>query len=336
MSFNDIYNQEQQKAVLRRAMETGRVAHAYLFHGMEGVGKKTTARVFAKALNCRDDGIDACDNCPSCLKIDHGTHPDVITVAPKGAFIKIEDIRNLHSQSQFRPFEGKTRVFIVENADRMNEPSANALLKTLEEPTRSNMLILITSRPELLPITIRSRCQKLRFRPLHKETIAGYLREKRLLDGGAADVIAASARGSIGKADEMTDAEYLAFKNDVIEKIARWDGSRDPLAFLAFADELGGGGKKVLSERLEILKSWYRDMLVFKETGETAALIHQDILSTTKSYARKLAGRDILKGISVIDQTGYALDRNANKQLTLETMMFKLLGMTVGGHRTAP
>ncbi|MBN2687276.1 MAG: DNA polymerase III subunit delta', partial [Deltaproteobacteria bacterium] len=271
MSFNDIYNQEQQKAVLQRAMETDRIAHAYLFHGMEGVGKKTAARVFAKALNCRNGSIDSCDECPSCVKIDHGTHPDVIIVAPKGAFIKIEDIRNIHSQSQFRPFEGEKRVFIMENADRMNEPSANALLKTLEEPNRSNILILVTSRPDLLPITIRSRCQKLRFSPVQKETVAMYLREKRSLDGKGADVIASSSRGSIGKAVEMMDEAYLTFKNEVIEKIAGWDGSRDPLAFLSFADEFGND-KKDLSERLEILKSWYRDMLVFKETGETAAL----------------------------------------------------------------
>ncbi len=328
MSFKNIYDQDKQIVILQRAMQTERIAHAYLFFGMEGIGKKTSARVFAKALNCRGNGIDSCDECPSCVKIDRNNHPDVITIEPKGTFIKIEDIRNLHGQSQFRPFEGKKRVFIIVDADRMNTPSANALLKTLEEPNPSNILILVTSRPYLLPVTILSRCQKLRFNPIQKEKISVFLKERASLDGSTADVLASSSRGSIGRALEMLDEAYLMFKNEVIEKIAAWDGDKNPLAFLSFADEFGDG-KKAVSERLEILKTWYRDMLIFKETGETTGLIHQDIIPVTRTYSHMLTGRDILQGITVIERAARAIEQNANKQLTLESMMFKLLGMTL-------
>jgi len=329
MSFKNICDQERQKDILQRAIQTERMAHAYLFYGIEGIGKKTSARIFAKALNCREGGIDSCDECPSCVKIDRNTHPDVITIEPKGTFIKIEDIRNLHGQSQFRPFEGKKRVFIMVDADRMNNPSANALLKTLEEPNPSNILILVTSRPYLLPSTILSRCQKLRFNPIQKEKISWFLKEKAVVDRNMADVLASSSRGSIGKALRMMEETSLLFKNEVIEKIAAWDVDKNPLGFLTFADALGDG-KKVVWERLDILKNWYRDMLVYKETGETISLIHQDIIPITKKYSDMLTGSDILRGITIIEQAARAIDQNANKQLTLESMMFKLLGMAVG------
>lgn len=328
MSFKNICGQDKQIVILQRAVQTERVAHAYLFYGMEGIGKTTSARVFAKILNCKEGGIDSCGECSSCVKIDHDTHPDVITVEPKGAFIKIEDIRNVHGQSQFRPFEGRKRVFIIVHADRMNNPSANALLKTLEEPNPSNVLVLVTSRPYLLPVTILSRCQKLRFNPIHKEAVSLFLKERASVDGSTADILASSSRGSIGKALEMLNESYLMFKNDVIEKMAAWDSDKNPLAFLSFADEFGNE-KTAVSERLEILKTWYRDILVFKETGETTGLIHQDIVPVTKTYAGMLTGHDILKGITVIEQAARAIERNANKQLTLESMMFKLLGMTL-------
>ncbi|MEA3470707.1 MAG: DNA polymerase III subunit delta', partial [Thermodesulfobacteriota bacterium] len=202
MSFSDIYGQERQKAVLKSAMERGRVSHAYLFHGMKGVGKKTTAEIFAKALNCEEEGFDSCDSCSSCVKMDHGNHPDFVLIEPEGFFIKIEAVRGLQGQIKFRPFEGKKRVFVIADAERMNSPAANALLKTLEEPTSSNILILISSRPHELPRTVVSRCQRLRFNPLSRDVISTFLRDSYSVDEEAARLIASSSGGSIGRALE--------------------------------------------------------------------------------------------------------------------------------------
>ena len=166
MSFKDIYGHEKQISILQTAAARNRIPHAYLFYGMEGVGKRTVAEVFTKALNCRSNSVDACDECPSCVKIDRGNHPDVIMIRAEGQFIKIKEIRELQEQMKFRPLEGRKRIFIIDDADRMNIVSANALLKTLEEPSASNILILITARPHQLPMTILSRCQHVRFNPL--------------------------------------------------------------------------------------------------------------------------------------------------------------------------
>ena len=183
MSFKDVYGHEKQIKVLQTAMSRDRIPHAYLFYGAEGVGKRTVAEVFAKALNCASgrESLDACDACPSCLKIDHENHPDVITIEAQGQSIKIQEVRELQEQMKFSPFEGGKRIFIIVDADKMNIASANAILKTLEEPAASNILVLLTSRPHQLPATVLSRCQHLRFNPLRRETVASFLEERIII-----------------------------------------------------------------------------------------------------------------------------------------------------------
>ncbi|HUH65495.1 MAG TPA: DNA polymerase III subunit delta' [Syntrophales bacterium] len=324
MSFKDIYGHEKQIKVLRIAIGRDRVAHAYLFYGAEGVGKRTVAEVFAKALNCASgrETKDACDQCPSCLKIDHGNHPDVVTVSAQGQFIKIEEIRELQDQMKFRPFEGGRRVFIIVDADRMNIASANALLKTLEEPSASNVLILITSRPHQLPATVLSRCQQLRFNPLTKENIASFLLEKSSLDSETAQLLALSSGGSIGNAAAITDESYLATRAAILDVIAKIK-AKDHLGLLASVSDFGQE-RKDITERLGILMTGFRDALVYKETGNAANLINQDYIDLIKSVAGSYSGGCIINCMRAVDQASRTINQNANKQLTLEVMMFTL------------
>ena len=322
MSFNDVYGQDKQIAILRNSMERGRVPHAYLFHGTKGIGKRTTSEIFAKALNCLEGNLDSCDRCSSCLKIDHGNHPDVITIEPEGNFIKINAIKDLRSQMKFRPLEGRKRVFIMVDADKMNNVSANSLLKTLEEPSPSNILILITSRHYLLPATVLSRCQQLSFNPIRRDTIASFLERRLSLDRESACLLASSSGGSIGRALEMNKDSYLTFRNEIIEKLSTGN-TKDPLKFLSLMGDFGKERKEV-TERLDILRSWYRDILVYRETGETESLVHQDRVETIKDFAERLSGSNILKSIGTINRASSAIEQNANRDLALEWMMFRL------------
>lgn len=328
MSFSDIYGQDKQIAVLKNAMERGRVPHAYLFHGTRGVGKRKTAKVFAKALNCSKQNLDSCDGCISCMKIDHGNHPDVITIVPERNVIKIDAIKDLRRQMKFRPFEGGRRVFIIVDADKMNSVAANSFLKTLEEPSPSNILILTASNPHLLPATILSRCRQLRFNPIQVDTAALFLEKKLSIDTESAYLLASSSGGSIGKALEMSENSYLTFRNEVIESVSAFN-TKDPLKFLSLVDNFGKDekdskdGKDILG-KLEVLRSWYRDILVYKETGETKSLIHRDRIEIIRDFAGKISGLNILKSIKTINRAYSAIERNANKQLRLEWMMFKL------------
>jgi len=323
MSFKDIVGQEKPIAFLKNAMERGRVSHAYLFSGLSGVGKKTTAEVFARALNCREDPLDACGRCASCLKMARGNHPDVLTLKPEGQFIRIQEIRELQNQMRFKPFEGGKRVFILVDAERMNSAAANALLKTLEEPAPSNILILISSRPHQLPLTILSRCQTLRFTPLGRDRIAAYLTERLKIDGETASVLAASAGGSIGKALTLHKDSYLKVRDEIVRKIAAFR-VEDPIGTLSMADLLGKE-RGTLLEGLDILRIWYRDILVYRETGDAGKLIHRDCLEALKLCAERMAVQDILQNMKTVSRACNAIERNANKQLTLETMLFRLV-----------
>ncbi len=321
MSFEGIYGQEKPLAVLRRSLEKGRVPHAVLFHGLRGVGKRTTALAFAKVLNC--DRGDACGLCPSCRKIESGNHPDVVVIEPRGHFIRIEDIRDLRNQMRFRPLEGRKRIFILVDAERMNITAANAVLKTLEEPSPVHVLILISSRPYLLPMTILSRCQRLRFQPIPSGVVARYLEEKAGLDGETAAALAASSGGSIGRALEMQGESYLARRKQFMERIR--EGFSDPMKGILFAGSFGRD-KKEIHLRLDILKSWYRDLLVCKETSDAGRLVHRDFADAIEAMAEGMTTADILAGLDAIAWAHDALERNVNKQLTLEAMTFKLSG----------
>jgi DNA polymerase-3 subunit delta' len=324
MSFKDIYGHEKQISILQNAAARDRIPHAYLFYGMEGIGKRTVAEVFAKALNCESgrDSLDACDTCASCLKIDHGNHPDVITIKAEGQFIRVKDIRELQEQMKFRPFEGGKRIFIVLDADKMNIVSANALLKTLEEPSASNILILITSRLHMLPMTILSRCQHLRFNPLRQETIASYMKKKLSMDDKSSCLISLSSGGSVEKALALKDDFYLVVREAILDIMSKIK-TKDPLKLLSVANDFGRERQEI-SERLGILMIGYRDVLLYKETGEAERVINQDHIDIIESFAGSISGRNVLNSIKAIERALHAINQNANKQLTLETMVFKL------------
>jgi DNA polymerase III subunit delta' len=321
MSFNQIYGHEKKLALLKAAVLNNRIAHAYLFHGIDGVGKKTVARNFAKMVNCEEGGPDACDRCVSCLKVDHGHHPDLVTVEPEGQFIRIRQIREIQNQVRFSPLEGKARVFIVHCAERMNTATANALLKTLEEPVAKNILILISSRGHQMPATILSRCQRLRFNPLGAEVVAEFLEREGSLERTESALLAASCGGSIGKALEMKENAYVALKNAVLD---RFIGLKDPLDFFSFLSEFGPEREDVI-KRLEVLLTWHRDLLYCREGGEAEKLIHRDRADQLRQKAAGCSGRDLLANIKTISQTRRAIEQNASKQLALECMMFRLV-----------
>ena len=321
MSFANLYGQNGPIDVLKRAVEKRRVPHAFLFYGAEGVGKRTTALVLAKALNCEAGGADACDACPSCRKIDGGNHPDLIVIEPDGQFIKVADIKELQERMRFRPLEGARRVVIIDDAERMNATSANSLLKTLEEPSAVNVFILVSSRTHLLPMTILSRCHRLRFNPVPRDVIVSFLEREHGLAPDKALILASSSGGSIGRALSLNRDDYIALRDGILDRVAR--GSLDPLACLALAGRLAGEKEDIL-EALDILKSWYRDLLVFRETGGAGALVHHDRAGDIGRLAPAMSGESLLGAVRGIRTAAEAIERNANKPLTLETMVFTL------------
>lgn len=207
MSFETIIGNERAIGLLTSSIEQGRVAHAYLFAGPAGVGKGLVAREVAKALNCERGETHPCDECVTCRKIDHGTHPDVLWFRPAGAMriIRVEQVAELLQAASFRPYEGRWKVFILVDADRLNVQSQNKVLKTLEEPAPDTAIILTSAAPEALLPTIRSRCQRIAFHPIAREAVERFLIDRHGAPAERAAVAAALGQGSLGAAIELLE-----------------------------------------------------------------------------------------------------------------------------------
>lgn len=318
MPFSDIIGHNHNIKVLQRSIERGRTHHAYIFSGPEGVGKMLSAMSLAKALNCLEMEADFCGRCVSCKKIDDGNHPDLKTVAPDGQVIKIDQIRDLQHDLQFRPFEGKKRVFIIDAADRMGLPAANSLLKTLEEPPRDSILILVTANLHSLLPTIVSRCQRLSFSSLRISDVERVLVKKKGTEPGAARIIAAITEGSIGKALGEDEGAILEDREKVFTDLA---GLKRKGAVGIFKQAEGLAKNEDLEGTLRALKVFYRDMAVLKGGG---TVINKDMASRISEEARGLSMEAILDGFDSISDTEGMLKRNVNKQLALEVMMMRL------------
>jgi len=324
MSFSTLYGHSKQIAMLQKAMVQGRLGQSYIFSGLAAIGKKTLATEFAGALNCRrTDGVpDACGECASCRKMRSGNHPDIHLIDTQSQFIRIDAIRFIQDQMTFKPMDGGRRVFLLDDADKMNEAAANALLKTLEEPSADNFLILITARPYFLPQTILSRCRHLRFNPLTGDVVARFLVEQRRIDPSRASLLAGLSGGSIGLAMELNTEEMMAFREGLVRLLAA-AGEKDPLNLLALASFLGQD-KKEIGQGLRILRSYFRDALVYKETAQGDMIGNKDNLPVIADLAARLTGEQLLRNIDLIEKSNETIEMNVNKSLTLEAMAFKL------------
>jgi DNA polymerase III, delta'' subunit len=324
MSFHDIYGHEKKIETIRKALAQKRIGHAYLFSGIQAIGKKTLAGEFVKALNCEKEGAfhDSCGECSSCRKIQRGNHPDVFSVEADGQFIRIDAIREIQEQMKCKPLEARRRVFVIDDADKMNDQAANALLKILEEPSPSNILILVTARPYSMPSTIISRCQHMRFNPLRFDTVAKFLVDRMGMDNKRALLLAGLSGGSIGHAMELNEDDIVIYRAELL-KLLSMTQRDDPFSLINFASFLGQG-KKEIKQGLNILSTFFRDALVFKETRKNEMLINQDNSSFISTQAARLSGGEIIHNIELVERARETIEQNVNKLLTLETMAFKL------------
>jgi DNA polymerase-3 subunit delta' len=322
MSFEEIIGHDRQIAYLQNAMRNGRVAHAYLFLGKEGIGKKFFALNLAKALNCPHSNEDCCDECPSCLKVDRLHHPDVLLIEPQGQWIRINQIRDLQRELSHRPYEGERRVCILTDSDRMRQEAANALLKILEEPPLHTVLILLAANGDLMLPTVTSRCQRIPFNPLPLDRITEIIRSRLNLKSEEAHILACLADGSLGKALGMDLDLVLRTRREIIGKIIDLP-SYAAEEILVFAEELATSNED-LPTLLTIIHSWYRDLLTYKERRSGAQLINIDLSHEIQKAALGMDSLSLINRMEVIQGALWNVDRNANRQITLEAMLLDL------------
>ncbi|PLX90710.1 MAG: DNA polymerase III subunit delta' [Desulfuromonas sp.] len=320
MTFASIIGHDRQKEILRRALRNRRLAHAYLFEGPEGIGKRLMALALARALVCHSG--EGCGDCPSCRKIDHNTHPDLHQLNADGATIKIDRVRQIQKDLSLRPLESEYKICLIDGAEWLNPAAANALLKTLEEPQGKTLMILLTAHPETLLDTIRSRCQRLPFRRLPQQRLAEILESRLELDEVQARVLAALSEGSFKKALGGNRTLYLERRRELIKSlVALSAGSIFPL--LDLAQELAND-KEQLPEILEIYQAFFRDLLLLLHGRSENDLINLDIREILYRQVRRESVGGLLKKLEALSEGRWHLTRNVNRQLAMEVMLMRI------------
>lgn len=286
---------ERAVRVLRRALASGRIAHAYLFWGPDGIGKEAVALAFASVLFCRDPEAlgrgEPCGACPSCRKMEAGGHPDLHLLAPGEKAISVEDVRNLQEALSFQAYEKGRKVVIIRDAPRMSPAGANALLKTVEEPPPETFLILLAAHPSRLLPTLVSRCQPVRFDPLSEADV-----EKVLVAHGVEPETAARLAGLSGGSPGTALALDLAAVTELMGEVASVARSLDSLGAV---------------RRFEIGEKWARD----KE------LLPLRLKCLEAEWAKAASADDrALSRLARLNAVRTLIDRNVNAQLALDSL----------------
>ncbi len=337
--FDALVAQDSVIEALRRALDDNRLPHALLFHGPVGVGKATCAGILAQALNCSAGGFkDACGTCVSCRKMARGLHPDLTWMVPDsaGRKIKIKRVRKrIIEKIGFKPYEGKRRVVVVDDAHRLTPNSQHALLKTLEEPPPSSVLVLVTPAPEKLFSTVRSRCQPLRFRPLAPEVLQRHLEEVHDIASDEARLRATLVSGSVGRALDL-DLDAHLERRTVAEDALR-DAMQGGAALLASAEILlaaGAGDRKVdqAASSMATLRDILRDLLVLCSGGDRGLLVNADRCSDWQDWASEMSPDGILEALDAVQRADDRLHGpvQPNVRLVIEQALIETGGALNG------
>jgi DNA polymerase III subunit delta' len=325
-AFASLIGHERLRGLLGRAVASQRLPPALLFSGPSGVGKKTLALAVGRALLCDGNDGNACDACPACDRAARGLHPDVILVEPDGLSIKIEQVRDAVREIAGRPFEGRARAFVFDEAHLLTEQAQNALLKSLEEPPGTSHVLLVTASPQALLPTIRSRCQTLRFSPLPQSLLESHLRETTGLSADEARLRAALSGGSLGVALAFESEAWRDLRVVLLETLEELVGT-GTLGRMSAAERLAEMDDPVLA--LTALRSLLRDVAALR--AGSPALLNADVADRLETLARgplgvragqmaRVAGetRDALEG----KITGTNLRRGpANTLLAFDVLM---------------
>jgi DNA polymerase-3 subunit delta' len=329
--FEGIIGHEFQRNILLRVARDNVVSHSYLFAGPDGVGKKLIALEFAKLLNCMAaarESVQGC-GCVSCTKIGKGIHPDVALVEFTGVKnIKVDQIREeIEEKIYLRPFEGRYKVVIVNESERMNLSAQNAFLKTLEEPPPDSLIILVSSRPESLLDTLKSRCQIIEFHALPGELIEGVLRERGGMSSEDAALSARLSGGSLGKALSY-DRDIIEWRKELISMLGnlRRNSASD---VLRLSEHISSGGTQDAPDRLDLgfrfVLLWLRDLALAKiGSGDPT---NSDLGESIRTAALKWDINNLLEMARQVEKAWYDIVRaNANAKLVLENLFLKLAG----------
>lgn len=324
LDFSDVIGREDIKEHLRTAISQDKVSHAYIINGEHGSGKRLLAGIFAAALQCEEGGANPCGVCKSCHQAESNNHPDIIWVMHEKLSIGVDDIRSqVNNDIGIKPYSGPRKIYIIPNADKMTEQAQNALLKTIEEPPEYAVLLLLTENAKHLLPTILSRCVMLELKLVPEEEIAAYLTKHYGIPDYAAQVAAQFSQGNVGKAIRYgTSGDFDKIKEDTLHLLKYIDEME--IHEIVEAIRRLSEYKHKISDCLDFMQLWYRDVLIYKVTRDPDRLLFKEELHFIAAQAKKRSYEGIENIMKAMRKARERLSANVNFDIAIELMLLTI------------
>ena len=324
-SFKDVVGHKDILKYISSAVENNRVSHAYILNGERGSGKKMLANLFAMTLLCETGDNEPCGKCHSCKQAESGNHPDIIRVThEKPNSISVDDIRtHVNNTVDIKPYQGPYKVYIIPQADMMTPQAQNAILKTIEEPPSYAVFLLLTENAETLLPTINSRCVMLKLRNIKDTLIKKYLMENLEIPDYKADMCTAFAQGNMGRAIMLANSDHFNEIREEAVQLLKHISEMELNEIVAAVKNISVY-KLEITDYLDIIMIWYRDVLLYKATKEIDKVVFKDQLQSIKEQARKSSYEGIELILESLEKAKARLKANVNFDLVMELLFLTI------------
>ena len=324
-SFKDVVGHKDILKYISSAVENNRVSHAYILNGERGSGKKMLANLFAMTLLCETGDNEPCGKCHSCKQAESGNHPDIIRVThEKPNSISVDDIRTqVNNTVDIKPYQGPYKVYIIPQADMMTPQAQNAILKTIEEPPSYAVFLLLTENAETLLPTINSRCVMLKRRNIKDTLIKKYLMENLEIPDYKADMCTAFAQGNMGRAIMLANSDHFNEIREEAVQLLKHISEMELNEIVAAVKNISVY-KLEITDYLDIIMIWYRDVLLYKATKEIDKVVFKDQLQSIKEQARKSSYEGIELILESLEKAKARLKANVNFDLVMELLFLTI------------
>ena len=324
-SFKDVVGHKDILKYISSAVENNRVSHAYILNGERGSGKKMLANLFAMTLLCETGDNEPCGKCHSCKQAESGNHPDIIRVThEKPNSISVDDIRTqVNNTVDIKPYQGPYKVYIIPQADMMTPQAQNAILKTIEEPPSYAVFMLLTENAETLLPTINSRCVMLKLRNIKDTLIKKYLMENLEIPDYKADMCTAFAQGNMGRAIMLANSDHFNEIREEAVQLLKHISEMELNEIVAAVKNISVY-KLEITDYLDIIMIWYRDVLLYKATKEIDKVVFKDQLQSIKEQARKSSYEGIELILESLEKAKARLKANVNFDLVMELLFLTI------------
>lgn len=323
--FLDIIGHEQIIEHLKNAIASDKVNHAYIFNGPDKSGKMMLAEAFAQTLQCEKGGQEPCMECRSCHQAADHNQPDIIYIShEKPNTISVDDIRvQLNNDIVIKPYSSRYKVYIVDEAEKMNVQAQNALLKTIEEPPEYAVILLLTTNADAFLPTILSRCILLNLKAVTSNVIRDFLMKKRHIPDYQADVCAAFAQGNVGKALQLASSDdFNELKASALQLLKRLEDI-DLYEMTAAVRQISEY-KLSINDYFDLMMVWFRDILYMKATNDVNGLIFKDEVYDIKKQAAKRSYQGIETILEALEKAKVRISANVNFDLVIELLLLTI------------